>query len=62
LLICGLSLSVWMLVAGCGGITASKTITPLDFILPGILQADPPPAQPDRASPIEGPVKQIAQN
>jgi hypothetical protein len=54
--------SVWLLVAGCGGITASKTITPLDFILPGILQADPPPAQPDRASPIEGPVKQIAQN
>jgi hypothetical protein len=28
--------------AGCGGITASKSISPLDFFLPGLLQNDPP--------------------
>jgi hypothetical protein len=51
------------LVAGCSGINASKSISPLDFILPGLIQADPPPASPDRANPVEVPVvKQVAQN
>jgi hypothetical protein len=31
-----------LLLAGCGGISASRTISPLDFLLPGILRADPP--------------------
>jgi hypothetical protein len=31
-----------LVLAGCGGISASKTISPLDFLLPGILRADPP--------------------
>jgi hypothetical protein len=31
-----------LFAAGCGGISASKTISPLDFLLPGILRADPP--------------------
>jgi hypothetical protein len=31
-----------LLLAGCGGISASRTVSPLDFILPGILRADPP--------------------
>ena len=31
-------------VAGCGGINASKSVSPLDFILPGLLKATPPPA------------------
>ncbi len=38
------------MAAGCGGINASKTVTPLDFLLPGaggllrggLLKADPP--------------------
>jgi hypothetical protein len=32
--------------AGCGGFQASRSVSPLDFILPGILKADP--AQPDQ--------------
>ena len=32
--------------AGCGGINASKGISPLDFILPGLIQNQPAPAQP----------------
>ncbi len=27
---------------GCGGLNASKTVSPLDFLLPGILYANPP--------------------
>jgi hypothetical protein len=49
------------LTAGCGGINASKSVSPLDFFLPGLLQADPPPAQPDRLLPTNEPVQQVAQ-
>jgi len=31
-----------LLMTGCGGISASRTVSPLDFLLPGILRADPP--------------------
>jgi hypothetical protein len=31
-----------LLLGGCGGISASRSISPLDFLLPGILRADPP--------------------
>jgi len=58
-----------LLVAGCGGINVSKSVSPLDFILPGLLKADPPPThpdqpadQPDRNLPTKDPVKLIAQN
>jgi hypothetical protein len=50
------------LTMGCSGINASKSVSPLDFILPGLLQADPPPANPDRTVPAEEPLKQVAQN
>jgi hypothetical protein len=29
---------------GCSGINASKGVSPATFLLPGLLQADPPPA------------------
>ncbi len=28
---------------GCGGISASKTVSPLDFLLPGIIKNNPTP-------------------
>ena len=31
---------------GCGGINASKSVSPLDFILPGLLKTAPQPATP----------------
>ena len=31
-----------LLLAGCGGISASRTVSPLDFLLPGIIKASPP--------------------
>jgi hypothetical protein len=30
------------LATGCSGINASKSISPLDFILPGLMQNSPP--------------------
>jgi hypothetical protein len=31
-----------LLLAGCGGLSAAQTISPLDFLLPGILKTAPP--------------------
>jgi hypothetical protein len=28
---------------GCGGISASHTVSPMDFIMPGIMKNNPPP-------------------
>ena|SRR5437867_13262478 len=39
--------------AGCSGINATKSISPLDFLLPGIMRAEPPPAHPDGDLPAE---------
>jgi hypothetical protein len=50
-----------LITVGCSGIHASKSVSPLDFILPGLMQADPPP-QPDRTVPEAEPLKQVAQN
>jgi hypothetical protein len=51
---------VLLFVAGCGGINVSKSVSPLDFLLPGLMQADPPAKQPDSATPAAEPVKQVA--
>jgi len=40
------------MAAGCGGISASKTISPLDFFLPGIIKADPAPTPQSPAAPV----------
>jgi len=50
-----------LLSAGCSGINASKSVSPMD-ILPALLQADPPPAQPDRVPSAGEAVQQIAKN
>jgi hypothetical protein len=31
-----------LLCGGCGGISASRTVSPLDFLLPGIIKNDSP--------------------
>jgi len=47
--------------AGCSGINASHSVSPLDFFLPGLLKADPLPEMPDRLIPAKESVKQVAQ-
>jgi hypothetical protein len=39
--LCGL-VALALGTAGCGGISASRTVSPLDFIMPGILKNDAP--------------------
>lgn len=31
-----------LLLAGCGGISGSQSVSPASFFLPGLLRADPP--------------------
>ncbi|MEI8288054.1 MAG: hypothetical protein WCH99_01165 [Verrucomicrobiota bacterium] len=31
-----------LLLVGCGGINASKTVSPLDFFMPGLIKNDVP--------------------
>jgi hypothetical protein len=36
-----------LVTAGCGGLNVTKSISPLDFFMPGLLKADPPAPSPD---------------
>jgi len=50
---CAPLLALLLLAAGCGGLNLSKSISPLDFLLPGagsFLKANP--AQPELNQPI----------
>ena len=41
-----LAIALLGLTAGCGGVNASKSVSPLDFILPGLLKNETrPPAE-----------------
>jgi hypothetical protein len=51
-----------LLGAGCSGINMSKSISPATFLLPGLLKADPPPAEPNPVLPAEEHVKEVAQS
>ena len=52
-------LAVVALGAGCSGIHASKSVSPLDFILPGLIKNDSPAKDSQPAAP---PGKLLAQN
>jgi hypothetical protein len=46
---------------GCGGLRGSYSVSPASFFLPGLLKADPPPADQDRDLPPQAPGKELAQ-
>jgi hypothetical protein len=48
-------------VAGCGGISATKSISPASFLIPGFLKATPPPANPESTLPTVEPGTEVAQ-
>jgi hypothetical protein len=50
-----------LFLTGCGGLTASKSISPASFFLPGILKADPQPVSPDSTLPAVDPGIEVAQ-
>jgi hypothetical protein len=50
-----------LLLAGCGGLSASHSVSPASFFLPGLLKAEPvQPQQPNLTVPKSEPVKQLA--
>jgi hypothetical protein len=51
---------VILLGAGCSGINTSQSVSPASFLLPGLLQADPPPAHPDLILPANEPTTETA--
>ncbi len=53
--------AVVSLGAGCSGINVTKSVSPATFLLPGLLKADPPPADPDRELPADEPGIEVAQ-
>lgn len=54
-------LPVIILLAGCGGLNASRSVSPASFFLPGLLKAEPQKIQPDGSVPARDSVKQVAQ-
>jgi hypothetical protein len=50
-----------LLGAGCSGINTTQSVSPASFLIPGLMQADPPPADPVPVLPPAGPVRQMAQ-
>jgi len=49
------------LAAGCGGFSASQGVSPASFLLPGLLKADPPKAQPEQTLPADEQGTTVAQ-
>jgi hypothetical protein len=54
-------LAILALGAGCGGIRASKSVSPASFLIPGLLKNDVPDAQ-DSTVPASPPGELLAQN
>ena len=54
--------SILLLGAGCSGINTTQSVSPATFLLPGLLQADPPPAHPDLILPSEEPLTEASQS
>ena len=50
-----------LLGGGCSGINTTQSVSPATFLLPGLLQADPPPAHPELAVPAPEPALAVAQ-
>jgi hypothetical protein len=50
-----------LLATGCGGFTASKSVSPASFLLPGIMQNSPPPPDPFESLTNSAPAVSLAQ-
>jgi hypothetical protein len=52
--------SVLLLGAGCSGINTTQSVSPATFLLPGLMQANPPPARPGQILPAAEPLTEAA--
>jgi len=48
-------------LTGCGGLSASPSVSPASFFLPGLLKAEPQQPPPDSTVPDQKPAQQVAQ-
>jgi hypothetical protein len=50
-----------LFVAGCGGLSATKSISPASFLLPGLMQSAPRQIDPESTLPADEPGIEVAQ-
>jgi hypothetical protein len=51
---CAAAVAGTMLVAGCGGINATHSVSPASFLLPGIMKVEPPKPAPTAPAALLG--------
>ena len=57
----GVIAGLTILATGCGGFHAKYGISPLSFLLPGLVKVEPKPANPENKSAIDDRSKELAQ-
>jgi hypothetical protein len=57
----GVIAGLTVLATGCGGFHAKYGLSPLSFLLPGLVKVQPKPAQPENKSAIDAHSKELAQ-
>ncbi len=60
-LLLAMSAALMLLGAGCSGINQTHSISPASFFLPGLMQKDSQPSQPDVTVPDKESAKLVAQ-
>ena len=57
----GVIAGLTLLATGCGGFRAKYSVSPLSFLLPGLVKVEPKPVDPDNKSAIDDHSKELAQ-
>ncbi len=57
----GVFAGLTVLVTGCGGLTGTYRVTPLSFLLPGLVKANSKPANAEKAHAMEDCNAELAQ-
>jgi len=54
--------AILLVATGCGGFSGSHSVSPASFLLPGLMQADPPQESEKDPLPSAKPVAVVAQS
>jgi hypothetical protein len=58
----GVFAGLMLLTTGCGGFNAKYGVSPLGFLLPGLVKVNSKPANPENEPAVEAHSKELAQN
>jgi hypothetical protein len=58
----GLFAGLTLLATGCGGFNAKYGVSPLSFLLPGLVKVNSKPANPENKPAVDEHSKELAQN